>query len=156
MKELNISLLNIEQGILCHQVNCKGKMGAGLALAIRRKWPQVYKEYMQLYEWSHLRLGLVQFVHVVPNSLIVANCCGQDDYGRDRCYTNYDALYQCFLTVGAFQRMMWNSDYFRTPPLPIYIPYGMGSTLAGGDWLRVRDLAKRTIPHATIVKYSGK
>lgn len=28
---------------ICQQVNCRGVMGAGLALKIRRKWPVVYQ-----------------------------------------------------------------------------------------------------------------
>ena len=30
---------------ICHQVNCQGVMGSGVAKAIRDKWPQVYEEY---------------------------------------------------------------------------------------------------------------
>lgn len=31
---------------ICQQVNCRGVMGAGLALKIRRKWPVVYQQYV--------------------------------------------------------------------------------------------------------------
>ena len=34
-----------EDTIICHQVNCKGVMGAGLAKQIRDKWPDVYDRY---------------------------------------------------------------------------------------------------------------
>ena len=34
-----------EDTIICHQVNCKGVMGAGLAKQIRDKWPVVFDEY---------------------------------------------------------------------------------------------------------------
>jgi len=47
MKIINRDLLTIESGIIAHQVNCQGKMGAGLALKIRKKYPQVYEYYKQ-------------------------------------------------------------------------------------------------------------
>ena len=36
-------LLEIPSGVICHQVNCIGAMGAGLALQIRKKWSIVYE-----------------------------------------------------------------------------------------------------------------
>ena len=31
--------------IICHQVNCQGVMGSGLAKQIRERYPIVYEEY---------------------------------------------------------------------------------------------------------------
>lgn len=45
-----------EDTIICHQVNCKGVMGAGLAKQIRDKWPDVYDRYRLIAPASlHLR-----------------------------------------------------------------------------------------------------
>ena len=33
-----------EDTVICHQVNCCGVMGAGLAKQIRDKWPVVFDE----------------------------------------------------------------------------------------------------------------
>lgn len=41
----NSNLLDVKSGILCHQVNCVGVMGAGIALQIKGKWPEVFKQY---------------------------------------------------------------------------------------------------------------
>ena len=38
-------LLKVKKGIVCHQVNCIGVMGAGIAQDIRTKWPAVYRNY---------------------------------------------------------------------------------------------------------------
>ena len=47
--------LNLD--IICHQVNCQGKMNSGIAKQIREKWPVVYKKYSELCEswraWAH-------------------------------------------------------------------------------------------------------
>ena len=38
-------LLEANLDYYCHQVNCQGKMGSGIAKSIKEKWPIVYKEY---------------------------------------------------------------------------------------------------------------
>lgn len=35
-----------EDTVICHQVNCCGVMGAGLAKQIRDKWPVVFDEFV--------------------------------------------------------------------------------------------------------------
>ena len=36
--------------IICHQVNCQGKMNSGVAKAIRAKWPKVYEESCEIHK----------------------------------------------------------------------------------------------------------
>ena len=134
------NILNVERGVICHQVNCMGKMGAGLALSIRRKWSKVYDDYMMAYQLGTLRLGNVIFTTIVPDQLIVANLCGQYRYGRGKRYTDYGAVEQCAVAL-----VNYNS------PLPIYIPYMMGCGLAGGDWDMVKSIINNIIPHAIVV-----
>ena len=136
------SVLDATEGIICHQVNCKGVMGAGLALAIRERWPQVYLDYLNAYQAGILTLGVVIWTQVTIN-LYVASLCGQDGYGRkkDIVYTNYDALRACLLVVAS------------ADVKPVAIPKGMGCTLANGDWDVVSQIITETIPDAVIVEY---
>lgn len=77
---------------ICQQVNCRGVMGAGLALQIRCKWPVVYRRYLGLcYGSDGNKLGMYQEVLVEPN-LYIVNLFGQDGYGRSERQTNYAAL----------------------------------------------------------------
>ena len=73
------NLLEVKSGIICHQVNCIGAMGAGLALQIRNKWPNVFSEYReqcgQFMAHPEMMLGHVLDVAVGP-TLVVANCFG--------------------------------------------------------------------------------
>ena len=56
-----------ENTIICHQVNCRAAMGAGLARQIRDKWPVVFDEYVKVC--SPKKLGDFQVVQVFPRSL---------------------------------------------------------------------------------------
>lgn len=42
-----------------HGCNCQGKMGAGIAIEFRKRWPSMYKEYAALCGMGHLRPGNV-------------------------------------------------------------------------------------------------
>ena len=94
-------LTNSTAQIICHQVNCQGKMGSGVALAIRNKFPNVYNEYIFKHNNEGTKLGDLQIVEINSNcrntkehSQFVANIAGQFNYGYDgKRYTSYDAFY---------------------------------------------------------------
>lgn len=82
----------ITRGIILHQVNCKGVMGCGVALAIRNKWPKVYEKYREHYQKA--KLGMIQIIPI-KDDLFVVNLFAQDRYGREKRHTNYDAVESC-------------------------------------------------------------
>jgi len=86
------NIVNAEEHYILHQVNCKGKMGSGVALAIRNKWDDVYLEYIEFLLKNPIPLGRTQ--HVYVDNHIILNLFGQDNYGYDsKRYTNYEAMY---------------------------------------------------------------
>ena len=122
------NLLEVKSGIICHQVNCIGVMGAGLALQIRNKWPIVFNQYKgdckQFMTHPEMMLGHVLDVMVEP-SLVVANCFGQvfpSQIGKQTDYTAWDTI---------LAKLQDLSNYFS---LDIHFPYMIGCGLAGGDW----------------------
>ena len=141
MTEIEGDILNVTHGIICHQVNCRGKMGAGIALAIRKKWPEVYRDYIAAHLRKELKLGHIVFTEIKKNLLYVASLCGQYNYGRQGQYTNYDAVKMCLTELAKY-------DDGR---LVIHIPKGMGCTLAGGDWNIVSKMIDSIIPNAIII-----
>ena len=136
-------LKDIKTGIICHQVNCQGKMGAGIALKIRNKWPFVYSEYQTALEIGDLRLGEVQLVRVSPK-IIVCNMAAQDRYGRDKRYTDYGAFASCLLHLKSKMEFL--------QPLPVCFPYKIGCVNAGGDWNVIKALIGDVFPQAYICK----
>ena len=144
LKVINGNILNIREGIICHQVNCKGVMGAGLALQIKNKWPEAYDAYMTAYREDHWRPGEILPV-LVSDDLCILHMAGQSEYGREpgKVYTNYMALATCMAKA---------NDFAKAVDKPLYVPYGMGCGFAGGDWKNVSDMIDRFMPTATVVR----
>lgn len=136
-------LLDVTEGVLVHQVNCRQVMGAGLALRIRQAYPRAYDKYREA--GTLWRPGMVQFVAVFP-SLWVCNLAGQDRYGRDRQYTNYDAHREAWPKVNSFA--------FEAR-LKVYAPWKIGCGLGGGNWDTVRRIAEEGCPDLVWVRPKG-
>ncbi len=141
MRIIQGDLTLLDMGIIAHQVNCQGVMGAGLAKNLAQKYPKMYLSYK---DWNDIRLGGYQLVNVGIN-LYIANCVSQEGYGRDKCYTDYEAVNHCFKALKA------DSEYLN---LPIFLPYNYGCGLAGGDWTIVSSIIELVIPKAFVVQYN--
>lgn len=124
--------------VVCHQVNCRGVMGAGLAKQVRQMYPGAYTAYKEkCVEIKQGRGGLgdVQFcAYLNQSGYILANIFGQDGYGRDKQYTDYAALCKAFTHIAQ-----------SFPNSTIRIPYKMGCGLGGGDWTVVEQIIKETL-----------
>jgi len=144
MKTIYGNILDIERGVICHQVNCRRVANAGLARQIRERWPRWYESFRA----ARVRLGGVRLFCPAPvrlPDLWIADLYAQDGYGRDRRYTNYAALGAALFHLRETARA----------DLPVYIPHGMGCGLGGGDWSVVRAIIADAYPDAVIVRPSG-
>ena len=135
--EITGDLLGAKNGIICHQTNYHGVMGAGVARAIADKvlTSGQYNAYVN-YCWESGRraLGTVQFLGDCPG-LVVANMFSQDEAkpqlnGRYD-ITDYEAMLSCLLQV---------KDLAEIYGMAVHIPNGIGCGIAGGDWDYVRQL----------------
>lgn len=142
MQEIQGDILNVTSGIICHQVNCRGVMGAGLALAIRNKWPLVANDYFAQFNTTGIHLGDVVLSHVdKANNLYVASLAGQDQFGKGIVFTNYNAVKTCLAKLN-----YWNARRFQ-----VYIPTGMSCGLAGGDWYEILRIITMVMPNAILI-----
>lgn len=131
-------------GLILHQVNCRGVMSSGVALAIRNKWPSVFEEYQRYCRQAadtRRLLGRVLFVPVSPHTT-VANLFAQDGYGRDGLkYTRYDALDDCMGHV---------KDHAEQHGIGhIHFP-ALGCGTGGGHWPVVREIIEHQLPDPII------
>ena len=136
---VNGDILDAKENFICHQVNCMGVMGAGLAKALYTKWPQVKSEYLSFYN-SRIEsckgkvdlyfarrslLGSYQLVEINEHTdpRFVVNIFSQYGYGRNECHTDYSAISRAI-----------NFLFYGYPTGTYAFPYGFGCGLAGGDW----------------------
>lgn len=136
MKTVDGNILNITNGIICHQVNCKKVAGAGLALQIRNRFPGWY----QYYQSTVPLLGHTS-LYQVNKDITIASLYAQDGYGTEMRQTDYVAFRACLQVL-------------RYSPRFIYIPVGIGCGLAGGNWDRVYSIIEENLPSAILVKYN--
>ena len=88
------NILDCTEDVIAHQVNCMAVYNAGLAKQIRNTHPAAYQSYMKMFDGidnNQELLGKVDIAKVDENKY-VANIFGQYGYGRDKRYTNYEAL----------------------------------------------------------------
>ncbi len=134
-------LLSSDANAICHQVNCRCVMGAGIAAAIVEKWPIVKERYKKAFEnlkdW-HSLLGKIQTVKIGQNRYVV-NIFGQDDYGHDDVYTDYSALNRAFKQLNK-----------RFAGQTVAFPYGFGCGLGGGDWTDIERMMVILLPDCDV------
>lgn len=143
-------LLEADADIICHQVNCQGVMGAGVAKQIADKWPYVKKEYVKFCNSKKLKQNLLGEVQLVAanggfqqeGDPLILNIFGQLYYGHDGVYTDYSAL------TKAFRKM---NQLYKGKTLAF--PYGFGCGLAGGDWQDVEPMLVRLLPDCDVKIY---
>lgn len=136
------NLLDADVNYICHQVNCQGRMGSGIAKQIRERWPIVYENYMAEFkeiegkiiqlcgQWeneidvSDILLGRLQQVKVNDTQTVI-NMFSQQYYGYDgKRYTSYDAFWDCL-----------NGIKHSIPKgSKIGFPWGIGCGLGGANW----------------------
>jgi len=162
IKNIKGNILDANEDIICHQVNCQKVMNADLAKQIRNKYPNVYKEYVDLINWAKEEykrgyskkeslLGSIQFVEC-SDGKIVANLFGQDRYGRDKQYTDYEALEKCLYSL--YESVTWENNKLKGKS--IAIPYGIGCGLGGGDWNTVYGIIEKIFSDYDVSIYKLK
>ncbi len=136
------NLLDSDCDYICHQVNCQGRMGSGIAKAIRDKWPVVYTEYINKYketqdqvlrdcgsfefmpDTSEVLLGQIQLIDVSEKQCVI-NMFAQQYYGYDgKRYTSYDAFWAC---LGGIRDSVPKGS-------KIGFPWQIGCGLGGANW----------------------
>ena len=125
-------VLSSTADIICHQVNCKGVMGAGLAKQIKAKYPELFTQYKSMCaEYGYMLLGDI-FLYKAEGGQCIANLFAQNGFGRDKRYTDYKAFRNCLKSL----KKVVSEDK------KVAFPYNIGCGLAGGDWDTIYSIIK--------------
>lgn len=143
VKIIDGDLFNTNAKYICHQVNCRGKMGSGVAAQVRNRYPEVCIQYMELcgvHRQKWWLLGRTQFVPC-PDGKTIVNMFAQDRYGYDsEVYTNYEAFESCLEEIAAFV----------PKDAVIAMPYKIGCGLGGGNWDNILKLIMQVLSGHTV------
>ena len=113
----------VTSGVVPHGVNCQGKMGSGVAKAIKDKWPKVYNVFMNSGTGIDM-LGKAVSVPVEEN-VVIFNIYSQEFYGNDgKVYASAKAIEESLNVVYIFAKLR---------ELPVIMPK-IGSDRGGLDW----------------------
>lgn len=145
IKIVNGDLINAEEFILAHQVNCKGVMGSGVAKSIRSKYPEVFAPYKKHCDLSGADLlGKIQPL-IMSDGKIVVNMFAQNEYGWDRQYTNVKAFEVCVEKL---------SKYARDRHMAVAMPYRIGCGRGGANWKVVYPILSKYFAENDLVLYA--
>lgn len=142
INKVNKDLLSIKEGIIVHGCNAQGVMGAGIALQLRKRYPRIFIDYINLINRTnknerHRLLGLVLWTKITPK-FYIANAITQEFYGRaeGKRYVSYDAIEMAFKTA---------SDMALILDLPLYF-HKIGASLGGGNWAIIENIIENSVP----------
>ena len=136
-------LLESNVDYICHQVNCRGRMGSGIAKQIRERFPEVYQVYRERYE-DALRvldspdrmLGSTDIVQIPDSNQHVVNMYSQRSYGYDgKRYTSYIA----------FKHILRELNTDIPTDCTIGFPKGIGCGLGGGNWVVISKMIEEIL-----------
>lgn len=121
------NLLDVTSGYIVHGCNSHGVMGAGVAFAIKNKWPENFKVYEQ-FCWERRGTNFLGegIVYCVSTHLSVCNLITQENTGMHRRQVNYAYLAKGFIRL--FEHLEESNKF----PF-IHFPM-IGAGLGGGDW----------------------
>jgi O-acetyl-ADP-ribose deacetylase (regulator of RNase III) len=128
MIEVEGDIFGADCEVIAHAVNCKGKMGSGLAKQVKDKYPNAYEEYRNACSLAKpYELINSCLIFRAKPGLWIANLFTQLHYGSDgKRYTNYEAVYS---SLESLERQM-SMDRLKS----VAFPSGMCCGLGGGDW----------------------
>ena len=137
------NLLDAPVDYICHQVNCEGRMGSGIAKQIRERWPIVYEKYIEAFDKRTKEisdifgkptdplsagatfLGHLQQVPINDKQTVINMFAQQSDGYDGKRYTSYDAFWNC-LEKGIKASIPKGST--------IGFPAKIGCGLGGANW----------------------
>lgn len=122
---------------IAHGVNCRGVMGAGIALEVKRRYPEAYSgyvRYLNQYEpIQYTALGTLHPYRVPGTNLHILNCFTQQDTAKrhGEVAISYHAIFTSFSFAGAYCKENGIEE--------LAIPQ-VGAGLGGGNWKIIYQL----------------
>jgi O-acetyl-ADP-ribose deacetylase (regulator of RNase III) len=148
-------LIDCVESIIVHGCNARRAFNAGVARAIRQRFPFAYEAYLMAFDRG-LRLGeVIWAIRIVDGERprIVGNAITQADFGNQpRQYVDYDAVRAAMRAVDNFILHAANGIAVLPKPIAVAMPR-IGAGLGGGDWSVIVQIIEDESQHFTPVVY---
>lgn len=142
-------LLQCEERWILHGCNAQGKMGSGVAKAIRAKYPSAYTTYMWQYEHELNMLGTVTFAEQ-DDGKIIFNGITQEFYGNDGGqYVSYEAISDVIWSINDSAAEYCTQGDVIKVAMPM-----IGAGLGGGNWDTISEIIEQYSTHFQPVVYT--
>lgn len=122
---------------IAHGVNCQGVMGAGIALEVKRRYPEAYNGYVRYLNRYHpiqnIAVGTMHPYPVPGTNLHILNCFTQVDTAKrhGEVAISYQAIFTSFSVAGCYCKENGIEE--------LAIPQ-VGDGLGGGNWKIIYQL----------------
>ena len=144
--------------IIAHQVNCQGVMGSGVALQVRKLFPDVFDGYKSLcaiadkaLTGKKFLLGHTQFIEAPHQDrhVWIANMFAQFNFGYDGAqYTDYAAFRSCLRSLRNLALTCTACGQAR-----IGMPFKIGCDRGGADWETVYSMIETELVDCNVTLY---
>lgn len=135
---------------ILHGCNCFHTWGAGIALQIKKEYPQAYQADLNTDYEDEDKLGTISFA-LAEEGFIIINCYTQFRFSGLTQAVNYEAIQSCMRYVTKFITTFFPNQKRIGFPL-------IGAGLGGGDWDIISKIIKRELSDFdyTLVKYNPR
>ena len=130
-----------EVNVIAHQCNCQNQMGKGIAPLIKRAFPEAWDVDERTIKGDECKLGNLTVAK--SGDVTVFNLYGQYHYGRDKQYTDYNALRSALKIM---------ATYLIRPYDKVGLPL-IGCGLADGDWNVVSKIIEEELEGFDVTIY---
>lgn len=139
---INGNILNCTEDIICHQVNCQGYMGGGVARQLANQYKGLEEDYRIVckednFDYEELK-GLAYIKKF--NNKYIANLFSQKP--------NFDTDYEMLERA-----LNWVKKKVIDEKLSVAIPYGIGCGIANGDWNKVYKIIEEVFSDYDVTLY---
>lgn len=129
--EKNIFDVEYLNGI-AHCCNCFHTFGSGIALEIKKRFPEAYEVDKATPCGDLGKLGTVSYAYA--KGMYIFNIYGQYAYGSGKRFVNYEHIYNGLQETSNIILGYYLDVFSKTSRFELGIPYKMASDRAGGSW----------------------
>ena len=144
-----VKLPTNKHNIICHVVNCQGKMGTGFASQLKMEYRECfdgYENHCKVADKKDL-MGTNFIIPPLEGGMTICNMFAQERYGHEKRHLDYEAFFKCLedLSKCHFSEIGNGAN--------LIFPKYVGCGNAGGNWEIVYTMIKEVFKDSDLNIY---